>query len=63
LIESDAYDTEYLRLALHALRASGNHKSLSRLYAESRQRLLEVGEVLPERWQVFLEADVASTLN
>lgn len=63
LIESNAYNTGYLRLALHALRASGNHKSLSRLYAESRQRLLEVGEVLPEHWQVFLEADVASALN
>ncbi len=63
LIESDAYDTEYLRLALHALRASGNHKSLSRLYAESRQRLLEVGEVLPERWQAFLETDTVSALE
>ena len=63
LIESDAYDTAYLRLALQALRASGNHKSLSRLYAESRQRLLEVGEVLPKRWQDFLETDTVSTLE
>jgi hypothetical protein len=54
LLEADPYDLEALRLTLEALRRSGNHKSLGRLYQEARQRMLEVGETLPEHWQGFL---------
>ncbi|GGR38466.1 tetratricopeptide repeat protein [Deinococcus ruber] len=55
LLEADPYDTESLRLTLTALRAEGHHKNLSRLYAVSRARFLEVGEHLPATWQAFLE--------
>jgi tetratricopeptide (TPR) repeat protein len=54
LLEMDPYDLEALRLTLRALRATGNHKSLNRAYAQARARLLEIGESLPERWAVFL---------
>jgi hypothetical protein len=56
LLEADPYDQEYLRLCTQALRVSNNHKSLSRLYADSRVKLAEVGEMLPESWQHFLSA-------
>jgi DNA-binding SARP family transcriptional activator len=56
LLEVDPYHQDYLKLSLEALRASNNHKSLNRLYAEARQRFKEVGEVLPENWQDFLNA-------
>ncbi len=56
LLEADPYDLEALRLTLGALRRSGNHKSLGRLYEEARGWMLEVGETLPERWQGFLTA-------
>jgi hypothetical protein len=52
----DPFNLEFLRLTLRALRASDNHKSLNRAYAEARDRLVEVGERLPERWQDFLNA-------
>jgi tetratricopeptide (TPR) repeat protein len=54
LLEYDPYNHDYLRVSLEALRASNNHKSLTRLYAESRERFVEVGEILPEQWQQFL---------
>ncbi|PZA06044.1 MULTISPECIES: hypothetical protein [unclassified Meiothermus] len=54
LLEAEPYDREALWLTLEALRRTGNHRSLSRLYAEARARMLEVGEALPERWQSFL---------
>lgn len=54
LLEYDPYNQEYLRLCLQALRASNNHKSLSRLYSEAAQHFLEVGETLPAAWQDFL---------
>ncbi|MCS7069273.1 MAG: tetratricopeptide repeat protein [Meiothermus sp.] len=54
LLEADPYDLEALRLTLGALRRSGNHKSLGRLYEEARGWMLEVGETLPEHWQGFL---------
>ncbi len=50
----DPYNQEYLRLCVQALRASNNHKSLTRLYTEARERFSEVGEGLPESWQAFL---------
>jgi two-component SAPR family response regulator len=56
LLEYDPYNREYLTLCLQALRAVNNHKSLTRLYSEARERLAEVGETLPEQWQTFLAA-------
>jgi tetratricopeptide (TPR) repeat protein len=55
LLDFDGYNLDSLELCLKALRASNNHKSLTRLYAEAQDRLLEVGEIIPERWQDFLE--------
>jgi tetratricopeptide (TPR) repeat protein len=55
LLEFDEYNLDYLELCVKALRATSNHKSLTRLYADARDRLLEVGEIIPERWQDFLE--------
>ncbi len=56
LLEYDPYNQEYLRLCMQALRSGNNHKSLTRLYMESREKFVEVGETLPESWQVFLSA-------
>jgi tetratricopeptide (TPR) repeat protein len=56
LLEIDPYDMNALRLVCQALRALENHRSLSRLYTDTRNKLLEVGEVLPEHWQEFLAA-------
>jgi tetratricopeptide (TPR) repeat protein len=56
LLESDPYNQDYLNLCLQALRVSSNHRSLTRLYADSRKKLAEVGEMLPESWQMFLSA-------
>ncbi len=55
LLEFDGYNLEFLGLCINALRATNNHKSLTRLYADARDRLFEVGEIIPERWQEFLE--------
>ncbi len=55
LLEMDVYNLEYLRLFVQALHLNSNHKSLMREYGIARDRLLEVGEVLPKRWQDFLE--------
>jgi hypothetical protein len=55
---ADPYDLESLRLILRALRAAAKHKSLTRTYAKARQDLLEIGEVLPERWADFLESPI-----
>jgi tetratricopeptide (TPR) repeat protein len=54
LLEADPYHQDYLKVSLQALRASNNHKTLTRLYAESKERFMEVGETLPEQWQEFL---------
>jgi tetratricopeptide (TPR) repeat protein len=58
--ESNPYDLEHLRLTLRALRAAHNHKSLARTYARARERLLEVGEVLPDTWAHFLEDPIGA---
>jgi tetratricopeptide (TPR) repeat protein len=55
LLEAEPYDRACLELALRALRASDNHRSLARLYEDARERFLEIGETLPERWQDWLE--------
>jgi hypothetical protein len=54
LLEADPYSPEALRVTLKALRSTGQHRSLTRLYAAARARLHEVGEVLPERWADYL---------
>jgi tetratricopeptide (TPR) repeat protein len=55
LLEFDPYNLDFLALCLRALRATNNHKSLTRLYADTQERLLEVGEIIPKHWQDFLE--------
>ena len=59
LLEGEPYDQQALKLALLALQNVSNHRSLSRLYAEARQRLSEVGEALPDDWQTFLNDQTA----
>lgn len=54
LLEAEPYSQSALRLGLRALRAAGNHRSLTRLYADAQVRWKEVGETLPERWADFL---------
>ncbi len=54
LVEAEPYNTDYLRTYLAALRSSKNHNKLTRHYRQARERLLEVGETLPETWQAFL---------
>lgn len=54
LLEADPYDLGTLELTLRALRASDNHRSLSRVYDDAIERAREIGEHLPERWQDFL---------
>jgi tetratricopeptide (TPR) repeat protein len=54
LLEYDPYNRDYLTLCLQALRASNNHKSLTRSYTEARKRFVEVGETLPVSWRAFL---------
>jgi tetratricopeptide (TPR) repeat protein len=54
LLGFDAYNLEHLELHLRALQANGKQKSIARAYAKSCQRLLEIGEHLPETWQAFL---------
>ena len=60
LCSADPYDLESLRLILRALRFSTKHKSLTRVYTKARADLLEIGEVLPERWADFLEGSIGS---
>ena len=61
LISADAYDLEALRLTVKALRALQNHKTLARVYTQSCKQFLEIGEVLPMRWQDFLETPIGIT--
>jgi tetratricopeptide (TPR) repeat protein len=56
LMAYDAYNLEHLALSIRALQLRSNHKSLNRLYDEARVQLLEVAEVIPERWQDFLKS-------
>jgi tetratricopeptide (TPR) repeat protein len=60
LMLAEPYDVSALKITCRALRASQNHKGLSRLYADARARMLEVGEVLPEHWEDFLETRAVS---
>jgi tetratricopeptide (TPR) repeat protein len=54
LCEADPYDLEAVRLTVAGLRSQQNHRSLSRFYDAARTRFLEIGEMLPARWQDFL---------
>jgi hypothetical protein len=58
LLELNLYDLEILRLCIQAFKASDNYKTLGRIYMEARERLNNVGESLPERWQDFLEISI-----
>lgn len=51
----DPYDHDYLRLHLDALRASRHTRALIDAYARARSEFADVGEVLPERWETYLE--------
>jgi tetratricopeptide (TPR) repeat protein len=52
--ETDPYDLHALRLNLRALERTGDARGLERSYAQARAQFDEVGEHLPESWQVFL---------
>jgi hypothetical protein len=56
LCEADLYDLEAVRVTVTGLRAGQNHRSLTRFYDAARTRFLEIGEVLPARWQDFLSS-------
>jgi tetratricopeptide (TPR) repeat protein len=54
LNEMEPYDAEILRLCLRTLEATGEARTARRVFLEGRARLLEVGEVVPERLEDFL---------
>ncbi len=56
LTELEPYDREALEILCLALHGSGNRRDLKRAYQSGRDRLLEVGETLPELWAGFLNA-------
>lgn len=58
LLEVEPYDPKALTLTLKTLRAMSNHKTLSRLYGEAKERFSEVGEQLPISWIEYLNAEV-----
>ena len=56
LIRADPYNLNFLEVYLRALQASGNRHGLTRAFEEAQQRMLEVGEDLPQNWSAFLES-------
>jgi tetratricopeptide (TPR) repeat protein len=58
LLEMNPYDLEVLQLSIQAFQACENYKTLGRVYTDARERLADVGETLPERWQDFLETSI-----
>lgn len=54
LLEADPYSLEYLHVCLSAYKAADNYKTIGRLYAQARERMLEVGEQLPLQWAEFV---------
>ena len=62
LCDAEPYDLEALRFTIKALRQAKNHKAISRLYTNAKDQFLEIGEVLPERWQDFLETQIGETV-
>jgi DNA-binding SARP family transcriptional activator len=55
LVANEPYDLMALRLLCRALHQNQNRRDLARVYSEAQQRMLEVGEEIPESWQAFLE--------
>jgi hypothetical protein len=55
LVQNEPYDLAALRLLCRALHQVQNRRDLARVYREAQQRMLEVGEEIPERWQDFLD--------
>lgn len=55
LWDDDVLDEDALALTVDALRQSGNHRSLTRVYNAAREQLAGVGVTLPERWQDYLD--------
>ncbi|MDX2005941.1 MAG: tetratricopeptide repeat protein [Meiothermus sp.] len=55
-LEMEPYDRAALRLTLQAYLRCGEPKTAERIYRQSRQRLEEVGERLPDSSQAFLTA-------
>lgn len=56
LTNLEPYDRDALEILCRALRGAGNRRDLARAYQSGRERLLEVGETLPELWAGFLGA-------
>jgi tetratricopeptide (TPR) repeat protein len=54
LLEDEPYSPESLQLCLLALKATGNYKTLGRLYEDAKERMREIGQGLPEKWGEFL---------
>lgn len=55
LRSQDPYNHDYLRLHLEALRASRHQRALISEYSRARSELADVGEVLPESWEAYLQ--------
>lgn len=60
LLEYDPYNTDFLALNVQALRETGDHGTLVRLYDSARKRFEEVGEALPDHWTSFLDQHTSS---
>jgi hypothetical protein len=58
LIEAEPYALDYLRLKLSALRKSGSQR-VETVYRAARERMREVGELLPGHWKDFLPDEPA----
>lgn len=54
LVAAEPYRFDFLAVALEAMRAAGNHRSLGRRYEAARDLAAELGHDLPQRWQDFL---------
>ncbi len=59
LLKAEPFDGAVLAVALRALKAQGSYKSISRMYKQSKETWLEVGERLPEHWTEFLKTTQA----
>lgn len=56
LMQADPYNRSALLLTCRALHKLGNRRDLAKVYAQARERLLEVGESLPDHWQGLLKS-------
>jgi tetratricopeptide (TPR) repeat protein len=54
LVNAEPYELESWRLTLKAVQQSSTVQSVEKLYRECSKRMAEVGEVLPQSWEVFL---------